>query len=1076
LVERLLDKDPSRRPTSAGAVEAELTAIRVGQTLLGQRPGESGADTPERDTGFDEATRSTPVDSVQVITLLVSVVESRVSASQAAAEGAAVPAEPGSGRWVSDLRSRHGGREIRQDDLQLVLFDQPSSAVRYALAYHHGLEALAEQARIGIHLGEVVLRYNTPEDVARGAAPVEVEGPAPPTVSRLLALTSAGQTLLSRAAYAAARRRGRGEPDGELTWRCHGWYRFRDLADELEVFEVSRGAARPLAPPSGTSAWASGSGAATHGQAAAAVVGDPPEGCVPHEGRRAAVALRTWPAPEIPDQPYPVLLPYRHPKFLAGRDGEISRLRRLLQMPVPILGLSAPSGNGKSSLLIGGLVPKLRAAGVPVALVRHPTEAGLATRLIGDLLHGFEGPADDDPGRFVVGLGEAERLGGSPPVLVLDQFEDVLQQGAARARAALGVLMATSVTRRADSAGPPCRWLVAYRREFFGALREWLGDVLADARAEGATAIEALPHDLSSVDRFHGMSLSPLATPSPGVEDPLAESTRVFLAAIEAPLLPSDPAARGGATRSGATRSGATRDGPTRDDRTRDAAAPEGAAGEAASVRRFPWSFRPGHAERLARAFAAARLARPDAPLVPELQVVLAHLLAEADAEGRIAVPQDPAPLIDQALDHHLRRALEGAFPAGAATSSTRRARALLALRQLATAVGRRQEGLAASELARAIGHDGEAVLRRLATPLTRLVVPREGPEGLRWVLAHDRMAEAVVRLVEAEGRQGRLLIDAELLGLRRFVTLRTELFRSGATWTATLVSRRRFQRIEEHADALLTDGERRAWFDATRAHRQSAYRRWAALAGVALIVLALIGWLAWTQTELLAARRALREQVATGEPTTAFRALAHLAADLSTEPAELLGLLRQREAPADVLEWGLEGLEEPQRSVAVLRAVELALPWVAEQPEDPVLIGNLVWALDFAPARLPVLADQAAELRRQVLAPLRRQRPPPPRPAADDPQWIDVPAGTFLMGTADDQEGTADERPQHEVSVAAFRMQRHEVTLADYRQFEPGHQPGRAADLPAAYFSWHEAYTYAAWLGGRLPTEAEWE
>ncbi|MEM7351633.1 MAG: serine/threonine-protein kinase, partial [Acidobacteriota bacterium] len=47
LVERLLDKDPSRRPTSAGAVEAELTAIRVGQTLLGQRPGESGADTPE---------------------------------------------------------------------------------------------------------------------------------------------------------------------------------------------------------------------------------------------------------------------------------------------------------------------------------------------------------------------------------------------------------------------------------------------------------------------------------------------------------------------------------------------------------------------------------------------------------------------------------------------------------------------------------------------------------------------------------------------------------------------------------------------------------------------------------------------------------------------------------------------------------------------------------------------------------------------------------------------------------------------------------------------------------------------
>lgn len=124
------------------------------------------------------------------------------------------------------------------------------------------------------------------------------------------------------------------------------------------------------------------------------------------------VTLRAWPPPELPEQPYPVLLPYSHPAFLAGRDGEISELWRLLEMPVPILGLSAPSGTGKSSLLMGGLVPLLREAGVPVAVVRHATEAGIASRLIGDLLDGTDLPADDDAPAFVERLLEVERLAG----------------------------------------------------------------------------------------------------------------------------------------------------------------------------------------------------------------------------------------------------------------------------------------------------------------------------------------------------------------------------------------------------------------------------------------------------------------------------------------------------------------------------------------------------------------------------------------------------------------------------------------------------------------------------------------
>jgi len=107
-------------------------------------------------------------------------------------------------------------------------------------------------------------------------------------------------------------------------------------------------------------------------------------------------------------------------------------------------------------------------------------------------------------------------------------------------------------------------------------------------------------------------------------------------------------------------------------------------------------------------------------------------------------------------------------------------------------------------------------------------------------------------------------------------------------------------------------------------------------------------------------------------------------------------------------------------------------------------------------------------------------------RHARDQALYRYIPGGTFGMGSPAASAASPREAPQHAVTVAGFWLQQHETTNAQYgrcvaegactaptntRWDDP-----KYAEHPVTHVDWQQAAAYAAWVGGRLPTEAEWE
>ena len=223
-------------------------------------------------------------------------------------------------RLARDLLRQWHGQEIDKTDGFLLLFHQASDALAYALAYHRALTTLPVpmKARAGLHVGQVLMREASVEDVALGAKPVEVDGVSKPIAARVMSTALGGQTLLTQAALDAV---------GPLAQRVvsHGHWQVKGLPVPIELFEVGEDDAPFTPPPDSAKVWR----VVRHGDR--------------HGGGAAGANQGLW----LPLRQLPHSLPAERDAFV-GRRRTLQDLARRFDAGARLVSVLGIGGGGKT--------------------------------------------------------------------------------------------------------------------------------------------------------------------------------------------------------------------------------------------------------------------------------------------------------------------------------------------------------------------------------------------------------------------------------------------------------------------------------------------------------------------------------------------------------------------------------------------------------------------------------------------------------------------------------------------------------------------------------------------------------